>query len=168
MATETHPDERERLLDEVLTEYLRAVDEGHAPDRAELLARHPDLAPDIERFLTAQDAFARWAEPVRQLNQTPPPGEPAPRAPTDLGSFGDYELLEVIARGGMGVVFKARQRDVPRVVALKVIRADGAVADDVRRFRNEVETVAGLDHPNIVPIYDAGERDRALYFSMKL
>jgi len=159
-------DEGTALLDEVLTAYLRAVDEGSAPDRAELLARHPELAPDIERFLAAQDAFARWAEPVRQFHQALPAEE---GDAFGIGSFADYELLGLIARGGMGAVFKARQRSVPRLVALKVIRAGpAATADDVRRFRNEVETVARLDHPNVVPVYDAGEQDGALYFSMKL
>jgi serine/threonine-protein kinase len=168
-AENSHADEREQLLDEVLTGYLRAVDAGHSPDRTELLGRHPDLAPDIERFLAAQESFARWTEPVRQLHQTPlPDGTPADGS-LCLGSFGEYELLGPIARGGMGTVFKARQRGVSRVVALKVIRAGGAAsADDVRRFRNEVETVAHLDHPGVVPIYDAGEENGALYFSMKL
>src|SRR5262249_54031129 len=83
--------------------------------------------------------------------------------------FGDYELLGLIARGGMGAVFRARQRSVPRGVALKTIRAGGAAtADDVRRFRNEGEAGARLDHPGIAPVYDAREHDGALYFSMKL
>jgi serine/threonine-protein kinase len=165
MATETPPaDDRERLLDEVLKGYLRAVDEGHAPDPGELLLRHPDLAEDIERFLAAQEVFTKWAEPVRQVI----PPAPEPRF-SPGGAFGDYDLLDVISRGGMGVVFRARQRSVPRVVALKVIRSGPAAApDDVRRFRNEVETVALLDHPNVVPILDAGEFDGALYFAMRL
>src|SRR4051812_842325 len=108
-ADRTQPDERERLLDEVLTEYLRAVDAGLAPDRGELLARYPDLAPDIERFLAAQDSFARWAEPVRQLQQHPLPDQEISDFPIGVGEFGDYELLGIVARGGMGTVFKARQ-----------------------------------------------------------
>jgi tRNA A-37 threonylcarbamoyl transferase component Bud32/tetratricopeptide (TPR) repeat protein len=138
---------------------------------------NPELAPTI-----APAGAQGLAEPsVETLEQSQsamtlapnPDAAPIlmPNQPTGIqtgASFGDYQVIETIAKGGMGIVFKARQRKLNRIVAIKMILA-GQFADraDVERFYTEAEAAAALSHPNIVRIYEIGEVQGQHFFSME-
>jgi serine/threonine-protein kinase len=145
-------------LEDVLLSYLTAVDAGRAPARQEFLDRHPQFGPELAAFFADQDRTAAELAPLRHAG---------PAVPTNP-SFGDYQLLEELGRGGMGVVFKAHQAQLNRPVALKMILAGHlASATDVQRFQAEAQMGAQLNHAHVVPIYEVGEHQGQHYFSMK-
>jgi serine/threonine-protein kinase len=168
----------ETSLDQVLAEYLKAADAGQTPDLESLLARHPQWKAELEAFFAAQENVARLAGPLREMCATPSTVHEQPTVGADsivpaaapgLGRFGDYELLAEIARGGMGVVYRARQMRLNRVVALKMILSGKLASEsDVQRLRSEAEAAARLDHPHIVSIYEVNQHEGQHFFSMKL
>jgi eukaryotic-like serine/threonine-protein kinase len=173
--------EREQLLDEVVTAYLKAQEVGQLTDRQALLDSHPDLASELREFFADQDRLEQLASPLRLLtvssepdiSSTPLPmrtaNEALPAFPSPPRSFGDYTILAAVGQGGMGVVWKARQKKPDRLVALKMFRpGELAAPTDVQRFRNEAEVIAQLDHPHILPVYEVGEHDGVHFFTMKL
>lgn len=155
-------------IDELIAAYMEAADSGTPPDREAWIASHPGQADRLRAFFADLDRMDAVASPLR-IESDDTAAEPTGPAPATLRYFGDYELMGEIARGGMGVVYLARQTTLKRPVALKMILAGVlATSRDVRRFRVEAEAAANLDHPGIVPIYEVGEHDGRQYFTMKL
>ncbi len=159
--------EHSAALHALIAEYLAAADAGAAPDRASLLLRHPDLAGDLQAFFVDHDRLKQLAHlpaAAGTLDVLARMASPPGRGDRLLD---DYELLEEVGRGGMGVVYKARQISLNRTVAVKMILA-GRLADteDVRRFRAEAEAAANLRHPNIIAIHDVGAWQGQPFFSM--
>jgi serine/threonine protein kinase len=131
-----------------------------------MLRRHPDLAPALARFFADQDGFAGLAEPLRQF--AAPLGWDGANGPAPPAALGDYEVLGEIGRGGMGVVFKARQKSLNRLVALKMVLPGGHPGGAaLARFRTEAQAAARLQHPNVVQIFEVGEHDGRPYLVLE-
>jgi serine/threonine-protein kinase len=145
-------------LAEVVEEYLRQCEEGVDPDPLEWQVRHPHLAGELASCLAGLGA-------MRQLRNEVSRNAPPALEPRVLGGF---ELVRELGRGGMGVVYEARQISLDRRVAVKVLLPGEKDSPSRReRFRQEAEAAARLRHLGIVPIYTVGEEDGELYFAME-
>jgi len=181
--TESSPG-REGVLDLIHSELRMRREDGESPTLEEYGARFPAYAEELGR-LFAVDSLVRTTSDVSEIaiaapNTTvdfPPedatlPGSQGPsrrrvgdRFSTDLPG---YEILEVLGRGGMGIVYKARQHGLNRLVAVKMILSGGhAGEEELARFHTEGEAVARLQHPHIVQIYEVGNHNDLPYFSLE-
>jgi hypothetical protein len=176
MATSPHinPDlDRDEQLAAVIARLTEQLRRGDAPDVNRVAAENPELAEELRELWPAvllAEELARPSDPEATIPHQPAAntGIPLNSGPLSLPrTFGDYELLEELGRGGMGVVFKAKQKSLDRIVAVKMIlRGDLASGADLARFQAEAEAAGRLDHPGIVSVYEVGACEGRPYFSM--
>jgi serine/threonine-protein kinase len=180
-------DEHDLLFDELLILEIELRREaGENPTLDEYRARFSRASTRVEGIFAraaqpavlrgqgttvviAQDRHPRSdAGPAKAGEGSPGCQSPKRTAPA-LSAIGEYEVLEELGRGGMGIVFKARHLELKRLVALKTILSGSMATPEERaRFRREAELAANLDHPNIVPIFEVAEAHGSPFFSMKL
>lgn len=168
----------ERQLFEALDRYLTSLHVEDGETGSQLLRQHPEL----RELMQCLDGLQSFALPIEVETDASVELEAATvllggegsfmhgrhGATASLGEFGRFELLEETGRGGMGVVFKARQADLDRIVALKMVLSSHlATADQIRRFHAEAKAAASLRHPNIVGIFEVGELAGQHYFAME-
>jgi serine/threonine-protein kinase len=148
-------------LAEILDNYLSQLHAGRRPDRAALLREHPQLSGPL-KCLEALDGLVPEAadDDLAELPETLNVGLPR--------DFGPYELMAEIGRGGMGVVYKARQKALDRVVAMKMILATHlASPEHIRRFQVEAWAAAHVRHSNITQIFDVGQHHGQHFFTLE-
>lgn len=150
--------------DRALADYLVRLDRGEAVDRHRFLSEHPGDDDELRLFFDDFDAIERL---TASTFDWPPSGRTA--GPSLAGSrFRDLDMVRELGRGGMGVVYLARQVGLDRYVCVKVLLSGRCAGDDdLRRFIHEAASAASLRHPNIVAIFDVGQHDGQHFFTME-
>ncbi|MEO0480504.1 MAG: protein kinase [Planctomycetota bacterium] len=158
MSSPTH--DSGQLVEELLGRWFDAIEAGEPISLDDLCAEHPELRPRIERLVELEsEVLGHHASPENRGGPRPVPAE----------RIGDFVLHRWIGGGGMGDVYVATQEPLGRPVALKVLRQHLAGSPTRReRFRREARITASLEHPNIVPVFEAGEADGFLFLAMRL
>ncbi len=168
MSTEersAHRDPLDLLAEEFVGRYRR----GERPALAEYVERYPELAEQIEELFPALLMMEQVKPAEGKVAPNLAGGVLAePSSPIPIERLGDFRILRVLGRGGMGVVYEAIQESLGRHVALKVLPPHGRLdATGLGRFRREARAAAGLHHTNIVPVFAVGEEDGVPYYAMQ-
>ncbi len=156
-----NPDSGENEVDRIIADYVRARERGESVDLESLVAEYPDHEEALREFARDYEWIGTPAGPRVSANGL---------FSFEAGQeFGPYRMVREIARGGMGVVYRARRTDGEQDVALKVLRAgELASRGETERFRQEIQAASRLRHPGIVPVLEAGEVSGLLYLAMPL
>lgn len=155
------------IVDQIVQGFLEAQLQGHEPDLEQIVAQHPEheaqIRQQIGNLREVNGLFACLVQPDEGG-----PGSDASGQELVGRRLGDFEILSLIGRGGMGAVFLAKQVSLDRQVALKVVAGSGLAGNRMlERFRREARALAKVTHPNIVPIYEVGEEGPYSYFAME-
>jgi len=152
-------------LEQLFLEYLEACEQGK-PNPDPFFSKYPDLAEDLRKKINAYQRIRKFFSAMsRSSNSTSDSAMDKLRF--EGKSIGDFEILRELGRGGMGVVYLAKQKSLDRLVALKILPPKISASPSTKqRFIQEARAVAKLKHPNIVTIHTTGEADEALYIAM--
>lgn len=150
-------------IEQALAEFTEAYRNGASPPVEKFLARYPSIADELRELLPVVASMEQW----KQWREVP-----GPNGDVDLDriqELGECEILGEVGRGGMGVVFEAREKKMGRRVAVKVLLKKAIIGANWReRFQREARIVASLQHSNIVPVYRYGEERGYCYYIMPL
>ena len=159
--------EQKARLTDILDRYLSALESDLPPEREELLKEHPDLAESLQTYFVSLDELHDMAAGFGGSPDGPSVEEDQDRGPEEK-RLGDFKLLREIGRGGMGVVYEARQISLGRRVALKVLPFAAVLnSKQIARFQNEAQAAAQLEHPNIVSVFAVGAERGVHYYAMR-
>jgi serine/threonine-protein kinase len=168
---DTAPQADESTLAELLQQMTDALRSGTPPDLEAIARQHPAHSGELRELWAAALIAEEMARHAGETTEWPPStatGPSAPSTPHTPLQIGGLELLEELGRGGMGVVYRARQQSVGRVVAVKrLLRGETATAVDFDRFFAEAKAVAHLSDPHIVVVHDVGLHDGLPYIAMQ-
>lgn len=166
--------QREAAFDRVIHQYYQAIERGKFVEPDSFIAQHSQFADELKSFFADLQIINNVPDIDTSPKTTGPNGPsshhpilPSVKPGDSLTYVGEYRILEEIARGGMGVVYRARHEQLGRDVALKMILT-GALANrsEVDRFRREAKSAATLRHPNIVAVHEIGDHQGSHYFTM--
>ena len=169
--------DRESVLELIYLEWILRNEHGKPCSLDQFAQRFPDYQPDLEKLLEVDEAMrVALADEASSLSSRDSFGassldtwsDRANSSPASSSQIGDYALQGIVGRGGMGIVYRAKQCRLDRLVALKTIDLIGSLnPQSVARFREEAELVARLQHPNIVQVFETGSHNGIPYFSME-
>ncbi len=146
----------EALVGEVADDFTQRLNRGDQPQVEDYVRRYPELADLLREVLPAISLFRIWSDDPAQGESSSPP------------RLGDYDLLREVGRGGMGIVYEAKQVSLDRRVALKVLPFAATLdAKQRQRFQNEAQAAASLHHDNIVPVYSVGSDRGVCFYAMQ-